>query len=106
MTLPKFIAPPLLVGNSLWLNNATPSLHRHYSAFITTTGCSAPLLTSVLAKLLTIATSLPLAFSQQVPRSTQEPELSSCSLYAERHPAHKQVLSGFVPDQQRYPVLT
>ena len=74
---------PLTVGNSTWLNNATPSLHHHYSVFIATrqlllhcsTSCilavvrvAPPLwLTSVLAKPLDIAASLPLAFSQQVP---------------------------------------
>jgi len=33
---------PFPVGPSPELNNATPSLRRHYSALVATTGCSAP----------------------------------------------------------------
>jgi hypothetical protein len=36
------LASSKMVGPQARLNNAAPSLHGHYSRFVTTTGCSVP----------------------------------------------------------------
>ena len=75
--------------------------------FITTTGCSAPVLRIGTLTLV----GLPLEFlpwhrSDRFPRSTQEPESRSCHLHAGRHPGSKQVPLGLILGQPYPPVLT
>ena len=101
------ILPFFLVVLSIKLNNAAPSLHLHYRDFITTTGCSAPVLRIVTLILMGPPLGfLPYHRNDKFPRSTQEPDSRSRHLYAGRRPGSKQDSPGLIPEYHKPPVLT
>ena len=83
---------PILVDQSIKLNNVTPSLQHHYKAFDTTTHDPPLCLASVLRPSQVLCLSgFPLHRDERFPRSTQKPVLSSRLLHAGCRLGNKQV---------------
>ena len=86
-----------LVGWIFLRADSSPSLHLHYTDFITTTGWSAPVPCIGTLTLVGLPLELlPLHQDDRFPRSTQKPGSSSCHLYAGRRPDSKQVASRLI----------
>lgn len=80
------------------LPNAAPSLQDHYSPFITTTSCSAPLRYIDIPLLWCALIKFLLPLSKRFSCSIEEPRVSSCYLYTGCHPSSKQVALGLLSE--------
>ena len=86
------------------LNNIPPSLQRHYSAFFTTTGYSAPV--PCIGTQILMGSPfglLPLHHDDRFPSSIQKPASGSCHLHAGCRISSKQVSLMLIPGQRLLP---